>query len=102
MARGKVKKLVGVVTSDKMDKTVVVDVTRIKKHSSYLKPIKATSRFKAHDERGECKVGDKVLIIGTKPLSKTKRWRVSKVLEHAAVIEGEVIEEFSEQGGNTE
>lgn len=102
MARGKVKKLVGVVTSDKMDKTVVVDVTRIKKHSSYLKPIKATSRFKAHDEKGVCKVGDKVLIIGTRPLSKTKRWRVSKVLEHATVIEGEVIEELSEQGGNTE
>lgn len=102
MERGKAKALVGVVTSDKMDKTVVVDVVQIKKHATYGKPIKITSRFKAHDERNECKVGDKVLIIGTRPLSKTKRWRVSKVLERATVVEGEIADEFSEEGGKPE
>ncbi len=73
----KKRKLTGVVTSDKMQKTVVVTVTRLKKHPKYLKYYKVTKRFKAHDENKEYKAGDKVLIEETRPLSKDKRWRVA-------------------------
>lgn len=99
MERGKAKTRVGIVTSDKMNKTVVVDVTQLKRHSNYMKPIKTTSRFKAHDEKNECRIGDKVFIIVTRPLSKTKRWRVSKILERATIVEGEIVDEVSEKGG---
>lgn len=67
--------LKGVVVSDKMAKTVVVTVTRLKKHSKYGKYFRITNRFKAHDEKGEYHVGDKVLIQETRPMSKEKRWR---------------------------
>lgn len=70
------RKLEGVVVSDKMQKTVVVAVERLKMHSKYLKYFKATSRFKAHDENGEYHTGDKVVIEEVRPLSKDKRWRV--------------------------
>lgn len=83
MARGKTKTRIGVVTSDKMDKTVVVRVERIIKHLNYKKPIRRKSVFKAHDEKNECRLGDKVSIIESRPLSKTKRWRVFKVLERS-------------------
>lgn len=99
MTRGKAKTRVGVVTSNKMDKTVSVDVVRIDSHPKYKKPIRRHSTFKAHDEKNECRVGDRVFIIETRPLSRTKRWRVSKILEKATVIEGKVIEEASEEGG---
>ncbi len=70
----------GVVTSDKMDKTVVVTVARVKMHPKYLKRFKLSKRFKAHDEKDEYKVGDKVIIKEVRPLSKDKRWIVvSKV-----------------------
>jgi len=72
----KKRKLQGVVVSDKMQKTVVVEVTRRKKHSRYLKYYELSRRFKAHDEKGEYKVGDKVVIEETRPLSKEKRWVV--------------------------
>ncbi len=93
MARGKFKSRVGMVVSDKMDKTVVVDVIQIKKHSTYGKAIKRNSTYKAHDENGQCRVGDKVLILESKPYSKSKRWRVSKILEHIEIVEDEITEE---------
>jgi small subunit ribosomal protein S17 len=97
MGRGKVKTRVGVVTSDKMNKTVVVDVTQMVSHPKYRKPIKKISRFKAHDEKNECRIGDKVFMIETRPLSRTKRWRVSKILERATILKGEVPEEVLEE-----
>jgi len=70
------RKLEGVVVSDKMNKTRVVAVNRLKKHPRYKKYYKVTARFKAHDENNEYKTGDKVAIEETKPLSKEKRWRI--------------------------
>lgn len=87
MARGKPKTRVGVVSGAGMNKTVTVDVIRIVEHGAYSKPVKRTSRFKAHDERNECSVGDKVLIIQSRPLSRTKSWRVSRVLEKSRAPE---------------
>jgi len=68
--------LKGEVISDKMDKTVVVKVSRLKVHPKYKKRYKVTKRFKAHDEKNECHIGDKVMIEETRPLSKGKKWRV--------------------------
>jgi small subunit ribosomal protein S17 len=73
--------LAGVVTSDKMDKTVVVTVERLEKHPVFEKYIRRRARFKAHDERNECKPGDKVLIRECRPISKDKSWRIVKILE---------------------
>jgi len=70
------RKLRGVVVSDKMQKTRVVEVVRFKKHPKYLKYYKTTSRFKAHDEKNEYKTGDAVVVEETRPLSKDKRWRI--------------------------
>jgi len=81
--RGQRKTEVGIVVSDKMDKTVVVRVERLVKHPKYGKVMRRYKKFYAHDEKNECKVGDKVLIIETRPLSKLKRWRVLKILERA-------------------
>ena len=72
----KKRRLIGAVVSDRMQKTRVVAVTRLKKHPKYLKYYKETSKFKAHDEENEYKVGDKVIIEETRPLSKEKRWRI--------------------------
>lgn len=72
--------LVGVVTSDKMQKTITVEVTRLVKHPTYGKYIRRRNRFKAHDERGEAKMGDTVQVVECKPMSRTKRWRLQKVL----------------------
>ncbi len=83
MGRGKRKVLVGKVVSDKMDKTVVVAVERLMRHPLYKKVLKKTTKFKAHDEKNECRVGDKVEIMETRPLSKEKRWRVVNILEKA-------------------
>lgn len=73
----KIRTLRGIIVSDKMQKTVVVAVTRLVKHPKYKKYYKVTKRFKAHDETGEYHAGDKVLIQETKPLSKEKRWVVA-------------------------
>lgn len=73
----KIKTLQGIIVSDKMQKTVIVAVTRLVKHPKYKKYYKVTKRFKAHDEKGEYHAGDKVLIQETKPLSKEKRWVVA-------------------------
>lgn len=72
----KKRKIIGVVESDKMSKTRVVVVERLKKHPKYLKYFKTSTRFKAHDESNEYKVGDKVIIEETRPLSKDKRWKI--------------------------
>ena len=77
------KTRVGTVVSDKMDKTIVVSVEDNVKHPLYKKVIKRTVRFKAHDEQNTCKVGDKVEIMETRPLSKDKRWRLVEVIERA-------------------
>lgn len=82
--RGKRKTLMGVVSSDKMDKTVVVMVNRLVLHPLYKKYIRKRTKVKAHDEKNECRIGDKVLLIETRPLSKEKRWRVKEILERAA------------------
>ncbi len=74
---------VGLVVSDKMDKTVVVAVEDRVKHALYGKVLRQTSRLKAHDETNECQVGDRVQIMETRPLSATKRWRVVSVVERA-------------------
>jgi small subunit ribosomal protein S17 len=77
------KTQVGTVVSDKMHKTVVVEVQSRGRHPYYKKIVRHNRRFKAHDEAGEAHVGDKVLIAETRPLSKEKRWRVAQVLERA-------------------
>ena len=73
----------GVVVSDKMDKTVVVQVERLVRHERYHKYRRRRVRYKAHDETNECGVGDRVQIMETRPLSATKRWRVVQILEKA-------------------
>lgn len=84
--RGKSKERIGVVISDKMDKTVVVKVDNVVKHPVYKKYIKRRVTYKAHDEQNTCAAGDKVLIVETRPLSKDKRWRVREIIEkHVSV-----------------
>ena len=73
----------GLVVSDKMDKTIVVAVEDRVKHALYGKVLRKTSRLKAHDEDNQCGIGDRVLIMETRPLSATKRWRLVEVLEKA-------------------
>ena len=81
--RGNKRQVVGAVVSDKMDKSIVVLTERLVKHSLYKKYIKRRAKFTAHDENNECKVGDKVLITESRPLSKNKRWRLTKIIEKA-------------------
>lgn len=73
----------GVVVSDKMDKTIVVQVTAVKPHAQYKKIVRRTARLKAHDEKNEARVGDTVLVRECRPLSRDKTWRLIKVLERA-------------------
>jgi small subunit ribosomal protein S17 len=84
--RGNRKTLVGVVVSDKMDKTVVVKVDHLVKHPVYKKYIKRRETYKAHDEQNSCAAGDKVLIVETRPLSRDKRWRVREILEKTVTV----------------
>ncbi|MBQ1302812.1 MAG: 30S ribosomal protein S17 [Firmicutes bacterium] len=81
MDRNRRKTRVGIVTSNKMDKTIVVTVEEFVRHSLYGKAVKVTKKFKAHDEQNECNIGDKVRIMETRPLSKDKRWRLVNVIE---------------------
>jgi small subunit ribosomal protein S17 len=81
--QGNKKTLVGLVSSDKMAKTVVVEVTRRMRHPVYHKYVQSRQRYKAHDETNDCKVGDRVLIEECRPLSRDKRWRVKQILERA-------------------
>jgi small subunit ribosomal protein S17 len=75
----------GVVVSDKMQKTIVVQVERTVQHSKYRKYLNQRKRYKAHDEKNECKIGDRVRIEETRPLSRDKRWRLESILERAKV-----------------
>lgn len=81
--RGIRKTRTGIVVSDKMDKTIVVAIVRKWKHPLYGKTIKSTKRYKAHDEENTAKIGDKVTITETRPISKDKRWRLVEVVEAA-------------------
>lgn len=81
--RNKRKKEIGFVSSNKMDKTVTVEVERKSQHPLYKRVITDTKKLKAHDEENECNEGDKVKIVETRPLSKTKRWRVVEILRKA-------------------
>jgi len=73
----------GLVVSDRMNKTVVVEVTRLVRHPAYHRVIRRRARFNAHDEQDQCGVGDRVRVMETRPISKTKRWRVVTVVEKA-------------------
>ena len=79
------KTMTGIVTSDKMDKTVVISVVQNEMDKTYGKIKKRTYKLKAHDENKECKVGDKVKVMETRPLSKDKRWRVVEIVEKAII-----------------
>jgi len=81
--RGRRKVRRGLVVSDKMDKTVVVEVERRYPHPRYHRVVRRTARYKAHDEANQCRVGDRVEIVETRPLAKTKCWRVNRILEKA-------------------
>jgi len=83
--RGLRKKRVGTVISDKMDKTVTVVVERLVSHPIYKKYVRRKAKYTAHDERNECRVGDQVRIVETRPLSKMKRWRVKDIVRRAAL-----------------
>ena len=86
-SRGLKKERAGIVVSDRMQKTVVVSVERTVMHPRYKKILRRRTKVKAHDEKGQCRVGDRVLIVECRPLSRGKRWRVSKVLEKARTVE---------------
>jgi small subunit ribosomal protein S17 len=84
--RGMRRQVVGTVVSDKMDKTVIVRAERLVKHRLYKKFIRRRNKFAAHDEKNECRIGDKVRITESRPLSKMKRWRVSEIVEKAVSL----------------
>jgi small subunit ribosomal protein S17 len=88
-ARGLTKERAGLVVSDRMQKTVVVSIERTVMHPKYKKILRRRTRVKAHDANSECHVGDRVLIVECRPLSRDKRWRVSKILDRAETGAGE-------------
>ncbi len=97
------KRVVGVVVSDKMDKTVVVKVERFVQHPRFKKYIRRSKKYYAHDERNECRIGDVIEIEETRPLSKLKRWRVVRIIKRsvlAEVPEESAEEETLEKGGS--
>jgi len=79
--KGQRKRLVGRVTSDKMDKTVVVEIERLQSHRLYGKVVKRTKRYLAHDEKNTCRIGDLVRIVESRPLSRRKHWVVEEIME---------------------
>jgi small subunit ribosomal protein S17 len=81
--RGMKRQVIGIVVSDKMDKTIVVQTERLVKHRLYHKYIRRRSKFAAHDADNSCRAGDQVMISESRPLSRTKRWQVSKILKKA-------------------
>ncbi|OPJ54886.1 30S ribosomal protein S17 [Alkalithermobacter paradoxus] len=83
MERGRRKVRIGRVVSDKMEKTIVVSVEDFVRHPLYSKAVKRTKKYKAHDENNICKIGDKVKIMETRPLSKDKNWRLVEIIEKA-------------------
>lgn len=84
--RGKRKTQVGIVSSDKMDKTIVVKVEQFVKHPVYLKYMKRNVKYKAHDPENSCVIGDKVLIVESRPLSRDKRWKLREILDKNATV----------------
>ena len=80
--RGKRKRKIGVVISNKMEKTITVAVERLVQHPKYKKYVHQITKFKAHDEKSEARIGDRVEIMETRPLSKTKRWRLVRIIEN--------------------
>jgi len=84
--RGNRKTRIGVVVSDKMNKTVVVRVDQLIKHPTYRKYVRRKVTFKAHDEQNACNIGDKVEVVETRPLSKDKRWRIQQILEKSVTV----------------
>ena len=83
--RNQRKVMIGTVTSDKMDKTIVVSVETNVKHQKYKKIVKRTYKLKAHDEKNECNIGDRVKVMETRPLSKDKRWRLVEIIKKANI-----------------
>jgi len=96
------KRVIGVVISNKMDKTVVVEVERFVQHSRFKKYVKRTKKYYAHDAENKCGIGDVVEIEETRPLSKLKRWKVVRIVKRSALAEAPVEpeEEVVEEGGN--
>jgi small subunit ribosomal protein S17 len=90
--RGLRKERMGVVVSDRMHKTVIVSVERTVMHPKYKKYLRRRTKVKAHDERNQSHVGDRVVIVECRPLSRDKRWRVSKIVEQAKMMAAEVSE----------
>ena len=86
--KGRRKRLVGSVVSDKMDKTVVVEVERLARHPLYEKVLRLKKKHKAHDEENACRIGDRVRIVESRPLSREKRWRVEEIVKRASIAEG--------------
>jgi len=86
-ARGAKRRLVGRVTSDRMQKTIVVEVSRQVIDPLYGKVVRRRARFKAHDEKNECKTGDRVEVEESRPLSREKRWRVVRIIERAVIVD---------------
>jgi small subunit ribosomal protein S17 len=80
------KRLIGVVVSDRMDKTVVVLVNRLTKHRTYKKFIRKRAKYMAHDPQNRCQIGDKVKIIESRPISKRKRWQVFDIIEKSKIV----------------
>ena len=87
MTRGQRKTAVGIVTSHKMQKTITIEVERRVMHPRYKKYVRATTRLKAHDEENQARVGDTVRVMATRPLSKTKRWRLVEIVGRAQGVE---------------
>jgi small subunit ribosomal protein S17 len=94
------KEKVGRVVSDKMDKTIVVSVERLSRHPLYKRVIRLTTKFKAHDERNEARIGDTVRIVESRPLSATKRWRMVEIISRGGEGAGEAI--VAEEQATTE
>lgn len=82
----------GKVISNKMEKTVVVEISTLKLHPQYKKYVRSRKKYKAHDEKNECGLGDKVIIVETRPLSKEKNFRIAKILEKGMVATGQIVE----------
>jgi small subunit ribosomal protein S17 len=91
LARSQRKTKTGRVVSDKMDKTIVVSVERLSRHPIYKRVIRLTTRFKAHDENNVARIGDTVLIVESRPMSATKRWRLAEVVQRAGEGAGEAV-----------
>lgn len=92
---------VGVVTSNKMDKTVIVKVERLVRHPMYKRSFKKTSTFLAHDETNQCEIGDRVRIIESRPLSRKKRWRVVNVVVKTPTLPAPADKKVSDEAGQT-